>query len=145
MQCLRVQGVEEKLAFPKNEALIEELAQRKSRLLSIQNGSRRGMGASKAVVLHEGSLRALWTERADRSLEVKQVCSNLSLECCSGRGHLQAMPMTLHDKAAIAAQHTIRASTEGCLQSCTWSISRTATTLLHLWTDPSDQKCIPCF
>ncbi|CAL5223363.1 g5867 [Coccomyxa viridis] len=66
-------GVEEKLAFPKQQARLHELAQRKSRILNVQNGSRRGVDVSKAVVLHEGSLRTLWAEKAQKNVEAKQV------------------------------------------------------------------------
>ena len=67
------QGLEEKLAFPKSQDRLSNLAQRKSRILAIQNGSRRGLDASKGAQLHEGSLRALWAERAKKNLEAKQV------------------------------------------------------------------------
>lgn len=66
-------GLEEKLAFPKQQARLHELAQRKSRLLTVQNGSRRGTDVSRAVTLHEGSLRTLWADKAKRHVEAKQV------------------------------------------------------------------------
>ena len=68
-----MKGVEEKLAFPKQQPRLQELAQRKSRILTIQNGSRRRVDASKAVTLHEGSLRTLWAEKAQKNVETKQV------------------------------------------------------------------------
>ena len=72
------QGVEEKLAFPRHQAQLDELAQRKCRILTIQNGSRRNADASKAARLHEGSLRALWKERAQKNAEAKQVSTDLA-------------------------------------------------------------------
>ena len=72
------QGVEEKLAFPKHQARLDELAQRKCRILTIQDGSRRSADASKAARLHEGSLRALWNERAQKNAEAKQVSTNVA-------------------------------------------------------------------
>ncbi len=72
-----LQGVEEKLAFPTNQARLDELAQRKKRILTIQNGSRRNGALTKPAHLHEGSLRALWKERHAKAMEarhVEQVC-----------------------------------------------------------------------
>ena len=68
-----LKGVEEKLAFPKQQARLQELAQRKSRILTIQNGSRRGVVKAQAAILHEGSLRILWAEKAQKNVEAKQV------------------------------------------------------------------------
>ncbi len=75
-------GVEEKLAFPKQQARLHELAQRKSRILNVQNGSRRGVDVSKAVILHEGSLRTLWAEKAQKNVDAKQVGMRKAY-CCA--------------------------------------------------------------
>ena len=72
VSCM-AKDVEEKLAFPKQQTRLHELAQRKSRLLTVQNGSRRGTDVSRAVILHEGSLRTLWADKAKRHVEAKQV------------------------------------------------------------------------
>ena len=77
-----LQVVEEKLAFPANQDRLNELAQRKKRILTVQNGSRRDAALSKPARIHEGSLRALWKERHAKAMEarhVEQVC------CTPGR------------------------------------------------------------
>ena len=71
------QDVEEKLSFPRNQAILNELAQRKNRILTVQNGSRRNGALYKPPHIHEGSLRALWKERHAKAMEarhVEQVC-----------------------------------------------------------------------
>ena len=76
-----LQGVAKKLAFPTNQARLDELAQRKKRILTVQNGSRRNGALTKPAHLHEGSLRALWKERHAKAMEarhVDQVCCRSS-------------------------------------------------------------------
>lgn len=52
---------------------LDSFAKRKSRILAIQNGSQRERAPGAQVILREGSLRALWTEKARKVGEAKKV------------------------------------------------------------------------
>lgn len=73
-----VQDIEAKLDACVKVAFssLEELGKRKSQILSIQNGSQSRRNPGKPAVLQEGSLRALWTEKAKKAEAAKKVMLN---------------------------------------------------------------------
>jgi hypothetical protein len=64
-------------------ASLDKLAKRKTHILSIQSGSQVGALRSRKVTLKEGSLRAIWTERAKTSEEARKVIQLLLMYAVS--------------------------------------------------------------
>ncbi|CAL8462828.1 g2362 [Coccomyxa elongata] len=59
-------------SFKRAADSLDDFAKRKSRILAIQNGSQRYRIPGAQVTLREGSLRALWTEKARKGENVKK-------------------------------------------------------------------------
>lgn len=60
-------------SFKRAADSLDDFAKRKSRILAIQNGSQRYRIPGAQATLREGSLRALWTEKAKKGENVKKV------------------------------------------------------------------------
>ncbi|BDA50922.1 hypothetical protein COCOBI_17-1410 [Coccomyxa sp. Obi] len=59
-------------SFKRAAGSLDDFAKRKSRILAVQNGSQRYRIPGAQVTLREGSLRALWTEKAKKGSDGKK-------------------------------------------------------------------------